>query len=1321
HTITTLHKHKNNNHQVLNTFSQLHIQQHTTHWPTLTPINTPTTPLPTYPFQHNTYWINEPPAQKVTDDLGLTAAEHPLLAATTEIPSTGSVLFTGRISIRTHPWLTEHAINNTILMPGSGLIDLAAHVGTHTGTPHIQELTLENPLVIPDEQPIDLHVTVEPADDDGRRTLTIHTRLVDGPALTGWTRHAVGALTAHATAQPSTATTWPPPDAAPVDLTDFYARLAERGYHYGPTFQGLTHAWRHDNGDLYAEIALPEGTEITGHAIHPALLDAALHPLMLTSPTEEQQLRLPFSWQDVSLLADGATVLRVHLHATGAGQVRITATDAGGTPVIIVDALDARPIEPDRLRVEGRTRRDDMFVLRWETFSPAGAAVRSHPYVLIRGDENGAMTALAADATEPYPDLASLGQAIDAGTPSPELVLVNCPDSPVADVPASTHELTGHVLETLRTWLTDERFADKRLVLITQGAVSTNVDEGIRDLAQAAVWGMVRTAQAEHPGRIVLLDLDLREVTPGSVRTALSSEEPQLAVRQGRVLVPRVIASGPGDGLVPPTGSALWRLENPTPGTLDNLTLAPWPDADAPLRPGQVRVSLRAAGLNFRDALAALGMVNDRTGVGGEGAGIVTEVGADVESLAPGDRVMGLFRSGIGPVAVTDHRLITRIPSGWSYAEAAAVPVAFLTAYQGLKDLAKLRKGETLLVHTATGGVGSAAVQLARHWGAHVLATASPAKWRVLQEQGIDGDRLASSRTLDFETKFRDRIGGRGVDVVLNSLAHEFTDASLRLLGSGGRFIEMGKTDIRESGEVEAAYPGVKYHLLDLHQTPSEHIEEMLGALSALFEEGVLQPPPVTTWDVRHAARALRHLSQARHIGKVVLTIGSPLDPEGTVLITGGTGVLGSAVARHLVAQHNARHLLLASRSGPHAPSATELHHELTEHGAQVTITSCDTSKPEALTELLDTIPHQHPLTAVIHAAGTLQDATITQLTNDQLDAVLTPKADAAWHLHQLTKEKNLSAFVLFSSLAGTLGSPGQANYAAANTFLDALAHHRHTQGLPATSLAWGLWQQTSNMTAHLTTTDHQRITTSGISPLSTDQALRLLDETLIHPEPHLIPANINTRTTNPHPLLQSRAPTAPKRSAMAQAPEPVLLTERLAELPSDEQYEVLLETVRGELATVLGHATTDDIGPDSAFKELGLDSLTAVELRNRLNTVTGLRLSATLAFDHPTPQELVEYLRSQLVPEPAPPGTTLLTELDELETSLSTGLDISQLPSDLAPRLQELLRKLTVQQAADGEMIRTIKATSRPDELFALIDQGMEDSNHRDQSEGSY
>ncbi|HEY3482900.1 MAG TPA: MDR/SDR family oxidoreductase, partial [Streptomyces sp.] len=548
---------------------------------------------------------------------------------------------------------------------------------------------------------------------------------------------------------------------------------------------------------------------------------------------------------------------------------------------------------------------------------------------------------------------------------------------------------------------------------------------------------------------------------------------------------------------------------------------------------GQVRVALHTAGLNFRDVMISLGMYPGQAHIGSEGAGTVTETAPDVHGITIGDTVMGVLTQGVGPVTRTDHRYLAPVPDGWTLAEAATAPVAFLTAYYALNDLAGLSAGESVLIHAAAGGVGMAAVQIAQALGADVFTTASEGKWDALRALGIDDDHIASSRTADFETAFR-QIAPQGVSVVLDALSGDLVDAGLRLLSPGGRFVEMGKTDLRDPRQIQQAY-GVTYTAFDLGEVPAARIARMWEVLNDWFTRGLIRPLPRTVWDIRSAPEAFRLMAGARHVGKVVLTVPRPLDPDGTVLITGGTGTLGAHVARHFVTAHGIRHLVLMSRQGLQAPGAAALSQELAALGARVTVHAADVTDGAAIRSIVDGIAADRPLTAVVHAAGLVDDATAAALTPERLSAVMGPKVTGAWQLHTATRHLDLAAFVMFSSASGVLGGAGQANYAAANTFLDALAAHRDALGLPATSLAWGYWAEASGMTGHLTDADRARMARAGLVPLATEHGLALLDRALATPYPLLAPLGLDTAALSdaePTPALLRGLARAPGRAA---------------------------------------------------------------------------------------------------------------------------------------------------------------------------------------------
>ncbi|OLZ63797.1 beta-ketoacyl synthase [Streptomyces sp. IMTB 2501] len=816
--------------------------------------------LPTYAFQRERYWLGRSATTGDVTAAGLQTTGHPLLGAAVPVAE-GGTLFTGRLSTATAPWLADHAVSGTTLLPGTALVELALGAGHDLGCGHLAELTLQAPLVLSDRGAVQLQLHVAAADDTGHRALTVHSR-PEGADGTAWTLHATGLL-APQTAEPAfDLTAWPPQGAEPVPVEDAYAQLAGLGYDYGPAFQGLRAAWRRGE-ETFAEVELP--VEAESFALHPALFDAALHADGLGTDAQDTA-RLPFAWTGVSLYAAGATALRVRLH--GGETLSLQLADPTGAPVAEVEALASRPVDPAALASTAHT--DDLYHLEWPALPVPEA---------------------------PAPQYAVLGEQ-DLDTMPAWVVLPVGGGDPVT----GSRRAAERVLTAVQDWLADERTATARLLVLTQGAVAVG-DDDVTDLAGAAVWGLVRAAQGEHPGRFVLVDSGDGDGDAGAaVAAAEASGEPQLALRDGAVRVPR-------------------------------------------------------------------------------------------------------------------------------------------------------------------------------------LARATP----------------------------------------------------------GG-------------------------------QAPT-------------------------------------------------------LNPDGTVLITGGTGVLGALVARHLVAEHGVRHLVLAGRSGTAADDFADV-------DAEIAVARCDAADRDQLAGLIADLPTAHPLTAVVHLAGVLDDGLVTDQTPDRLDAVLRPKADAAWHLHELTRGLDLAAFVLFSSAAGTVDGAGQSGYAAANAFLDALAAHRRHHGLPAHSLAWGFWEQRTGLTAHLTDADVERMARAGVRPIPTEEGLRLLDAALAADEPLLLPIGLDLtvlrRAAEVPAVLRGLVPTRVRRTA-ASRNDSASLADRLAALGPAERDAILLELVRTHVAAVLGHGSDMTLDVRRSFRESGFDSLTAVELRNRLGNAVGLRLPATLVFDYPDAGTLVGYLRTEL------------------------------------------------------------------------------------------
>ncbi|WJV50825.1 type I polyketide synthase [Streptomyces flavofungini] len=889
------------------------------------------TVLPTYAFQRSRYWLDTPAPTGDATGLGLEAAGHPLLGGMTSLAAGDGLLLSGRLSAHTHPWLAQHLIAGSTLVPGAALVELAVAAGDRAGLGCLRELVLEEPLRLPADG-IRVQLTVGPADESGECSVAVHSRrdqAAEGAAWGEgeWTLHASGVLAAAGAPAPASDTreSWPPPGARPLDHEGLYARLADLGYAYGPAFQGLRAAWR-SGPELYAEVALPEEqhAEAAEYGLHPALLDAALHALLLGEPDAPGALRLPFSYDGVTLHATGATRLRVRLTPGEGDGVVLEATDPAGQPVLTVDSLTMRPVSLDRIAAGAGTVREGLHLVEWHPLPAVDDASRSGRRAVL-GDGVPGLTGTA------YQDLDALDAALASGEPAPDvLVLPYRTPEDRREEPAETAAAVRRTLAAVQRCLADERLQSTTFLFLTREAVATTSGEDVHDLPGAAVHGLLRTALSEHPGRFALLDVDADAGTDGSG------------------------SSGEGHG---------------------------------------------STGLDAAAALAA-----------------------------------------------------------------------------------------------------------------------------------ADGLQLA-------------------------------------------------------------------------------------------LRGGTLYAPRLTRAAVPEDAAVT-------------------LDPDGTVLVTGGTGGLGRLVARHLAVRHGVRHLLLCSRSG-HAP---ELVAELAGSGVTATVVACDVTDRERLAEVLAAVPTEHPLTAVVHTAGVLADATLDNLRPDDVDRVLAAKADGARHLHELTAELPLAAFVVFSSIAGLLGNPGQGAYAAANAHLDALAQHRRAHGLPATSLAWGMWDAAAGgMAAELSDADVARWGRNGILPLSAERGMELFDAALASGAPLLVPVELDVAAlrapdASPPALLRTLAPRtrSRRRAADSAGTGADSWAARTAALPDAERRRAVLDLVASTVAAVLALPSAAGVAPDAAFRDLGLDSLSGLELRGRLGTATGLKLSATVVFDHPTPSALAEHVVSRLDRAPA-------------------------------------------------------------------------------------
>jgi acyl transferase domain-containing protein/acyl carrier protein len=825
------------------------------------------------------------------------------------------------------------------------------------------------------------------------------------------------------------------------------------------------------------------------------------------------------------------------------------------------------------------------------------------------------------------------------------------------------------------------------LWLVTQGAVlATDRNPNVLGVARSSLWGMGKVIALEHPElNCVRVDLDPNEV--GSQVQNLfeeiwsESSEDQVAFRDGIRHVARLIRSYPipnapqaEDRLALPANQP-FQLSLSNRGNLENLELQPasrrQPSA------GEVEIRAIATGLNFRDILNALDLYPGEPGpLGLECAGEVVAIGEGVEGFEIGDAVLAIAPGSFKQYVTVDAALVAIKPEALSFEEAATIPVTFLTAYYTLHHLAKISPGDRVLIHAATGGVGQAAVQLAQQAGAEVFGTASPGKWEFLKSQGVQ--YIMNSRTLDFADEVMAITKNQGVDIVLNCLTGEFIPKSLSVVSVRGCFLEIGKRGAWEINQVAEVRSDISYFLVDLIEVCQQQpalIQLMLRQLMQQFQEGQLKPIPQMVFPIQNAVSAFRYLQQAKHIGKIVVSQQSNVvesktfhdtslpeqqlafREDGTYLITGGLGGLGLLVARWMV-KKGAQHLVLAGRSGANDLVRSQLR-ELEQSGAEVVVAQTDVSDEKQVARLLAEIElSKRPLRGIMHAVGVLDDGILLQQNWERFERVMTPKVQGAWNLHTLTQNQPLDFFVLFSSVASLLGNPGQANHAAANAVLDALAYYRRAMGLPGLSINWGPW---ATVGAAAQRQVGEQLEVKGMGTIAPQQGLDVLEQLFSQPfvQVGVIPINWSqfTKRLPVSPFFRNFTEIS-ERAAVPQAE----FRQQLEAATAPQRQELLVTHVLSQVAKVLG-LNPSHINIQQGFFALGMDSLTSVELRNYLQSSLTCTLPSTLTFDYPTVEALVNYLIQEVLSvQFSQESTVRLQEADE-KSVLSTNLE--ELSSD--------------------------------------------------------
>lgn len=793
------------------------------------------------------------------------------------------------------------------------------------------------------------------------------------------------------------------------------------------------------------------------------------------------------------------------------------------------------------------------------------------------------------------------------------------------------------------------------LWLVTRGAQSIDEMDGVLDPTHATVWGLGATLALEHPElRTTCVDLgadseeDITALLTELDAARAETPEPRVAYRRGRRRVARLASLRRQ-----PRGTrSPWRLQRDEGGSLDQLRVEPLVGGSRALGPNEVEIGVEATGVNFKDVLNALGMYPGNPGpLGGECAGRVTRVGAAVTHVRPGDRVMAVAPGSFASFVVARDTLVQAIPDHMPMEEGATFPIAYLTAAFCLEHLAGVRADDCVLVHAAAGGVGMAAVKIAQRAGARVIATAgSPWKRDVVRSLGVE--HVLDSRSTTFASEVLRLTDGRGADVVLNSLSGDMVAASFRALAANGRFIEIGKRDIRSPADVAVQAPSARYHVVDWGETEVREpalIGDMFARLAEDLHAGRLASLPRHVFDLDDVGQAFRFMAQARHIGRIAVRHGAAdaapvARRDGTYLVTGGLSGLGLAAARWL-GEHGAGRIVLIGRRGITAETEPVLAF-LRERGVTVVAAAVDVSDEAALVSLLRQLRATGaPIRGVLHSAGVLDDAAILSQDRQHFERVFAPKVTGTYLLDRHTRGDPLDWFVAFSSIAAVLGARGQANHSAANAFLDAVALERRRRGLPALSINWGPW---SEIGAAVDRGAAERLAERGVTALTTAQgfqALQRLMSTSGAGRAVVFPVDWKrfAATGGAMPLLHdvlrrdaessqheigatTRAPASPHRAG-----EPSL-KEQLAVTPTGRRRPTVLAFVRDRALRALGLDPSRAVDPRTPLGELGLDSLLAVELRNTLATALGQTLPATLLFDYPTIDALTDFILTDVL-----------------------------------------------------------------------------------------
>jgi acyl transferase domain-containing protein len=1202
---------------LLQSAALLYVQGQPVNWKGLYPRQARTCELPVYPYQRKRYWMD---MAKEPARLDAVTGANPLAGRRLRSPLISAAVYESIVSLAAAPYLADHRIGGAVILPMSAWLELVIEAAEQLDGPAprvIEDLAISEPLVLSEQQECTLQVILE---GEGFQAFSL--------ADNRWKLHAQGRVRTLDAGTAAAAASRPNPAGRAVSIEEFYRKWRGHGLEFGSAFQSIQELWE-ESGHLLSRVTLDHSEPSQGYLFHPSLLDGCLQTVLAASEHVREHCWVPFGMDQFRAWHPaGGTVwshARVHQPAGPDGEMLSDIDIFGETGELLAEIRGLRLRVARAAKIQSHLHR-----VCWRP-SESVRGEKTQPQVrrwLIAGDAPHTAGKLAdalrrcgAEAV-----IATAGVRDLEDTP-PGIVYLAAVDAdlePAVTMAAGQSSGCAVVLDILQSILRRPA-AQTQVVVVTRAAVPAVESDLCHGIAHSPEWGFVRALAMEHPEiQCTCIDLarDFGESDVNALAAGLLQPdgESELAFRGGTRYVARLEPVRLG-------AEEPRRLEIRTRGSIDNLETVRLTARTEPGR-GEIEVEVETSALNFRDVLNVLGVYPGDPGQPGlEFCGRVIRTGDGVDRFRPGDSVTGIAWGSFADYVTTPTAFVMKVPDGMDAEAAVTLPNALLTAYHCLVHLAGVVPSARVLIHAATGGVGLAAVQLAQRAGAEVFATAgSEEKRAYLRSLGIT--HVMDSRTPSFAAEVLRLTGGAGVDIVLNSLAGEMIGAGFAVLARGGWFIEIGKTGIWTDDQVAGLARDIRYSVVDMADVLTrepELIRLHLAEIHRAVREGSLRALPKRVFGFDDAAAAFRHMAQARHIGKIVLrhrAAGMRVSADATYLVTGGMGGLGLRVARWL-ADRGAGKIVLAGRRAPSEHALAEIE-ELRQGGSRVQTSTVDVSQRDQVEALMVAIGRDMPpLRGVFHAAGVLDDGPLVQQNLERFERVMGPKAAGAWNLHQATLRQPLDCFVLFSSVASVLGSAGQASYAAANRFLDVLAHYRRSRGLVALSVNWGAWAD-SGMAARVEARGVRR-TLPGIRPMTPEACLASLELAGVLDLPQVMIAEADWSQWQPQPSLL-------KALGLATGPAKPLPAEDdianvLSRAPAANKRSLLIAYLREQAARILGLSPSQYVDERQPLLSLGLDSLMAVEFRNRLAASLKKPLSATLLFDHPTLAALSAFL----------------------------------------------------------------------------------------------